>query len=133
VHLPGRQTEFAGLGELLDGPGGGAMVILGEADAGKSALLAAAAAQPEDRGIGAPRVTGYRAESPYPYAGLHQLLLPVLDDLAGADEVSGRILPRIGAQLNVSPETVAIHLSRVFEPLGMTGRAQLRKLGQPAE
>jgi hypothetical protein len=35
--LLGRRAELAGLAELLDGPGGGATVVLGEAGAGKTA------------------------------------------------------------------------------------------------
>jgi hypothetical protein len=90
--LLGRDEELAGLTELLDGPGGGAMAALGEAGSGKTALLEAAAARAEARGIRVLRVTGYEAESRYPYAGLHQLLAPVLDELAHADAGSGRIL-----------------------------------------
>ncbi len=37
--LLGRRAELAGLAELLDGPGGSAMVVLGEAGSGKTALF----------------------------------------------------------------------------------------------
>jgi DNA-binding CsgD family transcriptional regulator len=91
-HLVGRLAELAGLAELLDESAGTAMVVLGEAGSGKSALLEVAAALAEDRGVRVLQVTGYEAESRYPYAGLHQLLIPVLDDLADTDRESGRIL-----------------------------------------
>ena len=92
ADLLGRRAELAGVAELLDGPGGGAVVVLGEAGAGKTALLEAAAAQAESRQVRVLRVTGYQAESRYPYAGLHELLMPVLDELARADGGWGRVL-----------------------------------------
>jgi hypothetical protein len=39
AELLGRRAELAGLTELFDGPGGTAMVVLGEAGSGKTALL----------------------------------------------------------------------------------------------
>jgi type II secretory pathway predicted ATPase ExeA len=90
AELLGRGTELAGLTELLDGRGSGAMVIFGEAGAGKTALLEVAAAQAAERRIRVLRVTGYEAESRYPYAGLHQLLMPVLDELTRRRGVGAR-------------------------------------------
>jgi DNA-binding CsgD family transcriptional regulator len=45
-------------------------------------------------------------------------------------ELAGRGLtnPQIGARLGISPKTVSIHLSRVFQQLGLNSRAQLRDL-----
>ena len=48
ADLLGRQAEMTGLASLLGGPGGEAMVVLGEAGSGKTALLEAAAARAKD-------------------------------------------------------------------------------------
>jgi DNA-binding CsgD family transcriptional regulator len=92
ADLLGRQAELAGLTELLGGPGGTALVVLGEAGSGKTALLEAAVALGADHGIRVLRVTGYEAESWYPYAGLHQLLMPVLDGLGETDDTAEHFL-----------------------------------------
>jgi hypothetical protein len=95
ADLLGRQAELTGLASLLEGPGGGAGVVLGEAGSGKTALLEAVAALAEDRQVRVLRVTGYGAESRYPYAGLHQLVMPVLDELAQAGDAPEHVLSRV--------------------------------------
>ena len=57
-------------------PGG--LVVRGEAGIGKSALLAAAAGLAADSGARVHSATGIQAEARLPFAGLHQLLRPVL-------------------------------------------------------
>ena len=57
-------------------PGG--LVVRGEAGIGKSALLAAAAGLAADSGARVLSATGIQAEARLPFAGLHQLLRPVL-------------------------------------------------------
>lgn len=69
---------MAGLvGGLAEGAGG-ALVVRGEAGIGKSALLAAAARLAADSGARLLSATGVQAEARLPFAGLHQLLRPVL-------------------------------------------------------
>ena len=79
--LYGREDELqvvAGLvGGLAEGVGG-ALVVRGEAGIGKSALLAAAAGLAADSGARVLSATGIQAEARLPFAGLHQLLRPVL-------------------------------------------------------
>src|SRR6476646_8837320 len=79
--LVGRAREFAILATLVDmlDERGAALVVRGEAGVGKSALLAAASAQARTRGMLVLTVTGAQAESLLPFAGLHQLLHPLLD------------------------------------------------------
>ncbi|MEU7882099.1 ATP-binding protein [Microbispora bryophytorum] len=76
--LYGRSAETAAIGDLIDRAGkghGGALVLRGEAGAGKTALLDLAASR------GGPmrvlRTTGVEAEADLAFAALHQLLLPV--------------------------------------------------------
>ena len=76
--LYGRETELAVLGARLDGLGGG-LTLRGDAGVGKSALLAAARRSASERGMTVLATTGARSEAELPFAGLHQLLLPLLD------------------------------------------------------
>ena len=76
--LSGRDGELRSLRTLLDDARaghGGALVLVGEAGIGKSALLDALA---REDGVRVLRATGFEAESGLAYAGLHLLLLPVL-------------------------------------------------------
>jgi DNA-binding CsgD family transcriptional regulator len=75
--LLGRETELARIAGNLDRvltSDGGALVLRGEAGAGKSALLTAAAEGASNRGIRVLATTGVQAEVDLPYAGLHRLL-----------------------------------------------------------
>src|SRR5262249_9063818 len=57
---------------------GGALVVRGEAGIGKSALLAAAGQRARERGMLVLAASGVQSEANLPFAGLHQLLRPVL-------------------------------------------------------
>ena len=65
------------VGRLAEGVGG-ALVVSGEAGIGKSALLAAAADAARAAGVLVLSATGVEAEARLPFAGLHQVLRPVL-------------------------------------------------------
>lgn len=77
----GRDAELRTMRELLDGvrERGGALVVRGEPGIGKSFLLNAARARAEADGIRVLSAAGVQSEAHLPFAGLHQLLLPVLD------------------------------------------------------
>jgi len=80
--LHGRTGEVEQLRGLLDGAADGkssALVIRGEAGSGKSVLLDFIC-ESAPRGSLVLRARGVESESDLPYAGLHQLLRPVLDD-----------------------------------------------------
>ncbi|GAB7045864.1 AAA family ATPase [Catenuloplanes indicus] len=81
-YLVGRRDEERQLDELIRdvlAGRGGALVLRGEAGIGKSALLAYAAdAVPGTQTV---RASGSEFEQELPYAGLHQLCLPLLPDL----------------------------------------------------
>ena len=79
--LYGRERELDVVADLIGGLGrgvGGALAVSGEAGIGKSALLAAAARLAADSGARVLSATGIQAEARLPFAGLHQLLRPVL-------------------------------------------------------
>ena len=78
----GRTSERAALDGLLAKVRGGeseVLVIRGEAGIGKTALLRYAARQAS--GFRVAQVTGVEAEMELPFAGIHQLCAPMLDQL----------------------------------------------------
>jgi len=84
--LIGRDRETGILHDLLDGAPeqGGALVVRGEAGIGKSALVAAIGRRARERGMLVLSASGVQSEAHLPFAGLHQLLRPVIggmDDL----------------------------------------------------
>src|ERR1700758_655124 len=87
TSLVGREVELQLVDRLIDGvlERGGALVVSGEPGVGKSALLAAAAARADDHGMRVLRATGVQSEAKLPFAGLHQLLQPIL---TGIDELA---------------------------------------------
>jgi DNA-binding CsgD family transcriptional regulator len=98
MMLVGRHAECARLDALLTAMQGGrsaALVVVGEAGVGKTALLDYAVRSGSDA-VRVLRATGIESEMELPYAALHQLCLPLL---AGIDR-----LP--------APQTEA--LSRIF-------------------
>lgn len=76
----GRAPETAALDDLLAGVAerGAALAIRGEAGIGKSALLAEASRRAIQRGMSILKACGVESEANLPFAGLHQLLRPVL-------------------------------------------------------
>jgi DNA-binding CsgD family transcriptional regulator/tetratricopeptide (TPR) repeat protein len=93
-HAPiiGRAAELARLRELVDTVplAGQALLVIGDAGMGKTLLLADAADRAALAGTRVLSVTGRESESKLAFAGLHQLLLPVLPAAAA--------LPRRQAQ-----------------------------------
>ena len=91
--LIGRETETAGLGELLNAARlgtSGALLLRGEAGIGKTALLEAAADAAE--GFLVLRATGIESEAELPYSALHQLLRPLQDRIERLAEPQARAL-----------------------------------------
>ncbi|MBB2940703.1 DNA-binding CsgD family transcriptional regulator/tetratricopeptide (TPR) repeat protein [Actinoplanes lutulentus] len=80
ARLFGRAEEIRRVGVLIaDLPEQGAALILrGDAGIGKSAILAQAVADARQAGVRVLSTTGVEAESHLNFAGLHQLLAPVL-------------------------------------------------------
>ena len=78
--LVGRDAEQALLAALIgEAPSrGNAIVLLGDPGVGKTSLLRAAAAHARDAGFTVLEAAGVEPEELLPYAGLHQLLRPVL-------------------------------------------------------
>jgi DNA-binding CsgD family transcriptional regulator len=82
--LFGRESEVAALTKLIDGidaGAGGAVVVRGESGIGKSSLLDLATDHANARGMVVLTGNGTQSEAHLPFAGLHQLLQPLLADL----------------------------------------------------
>jgi DNA-binding CsgD family transcriptional regulator len=83
TSLVGRESEVRVLGGLLDRvrEQGGSLVVSGEPGIGKSALVRAAGESARGLGMMVLTATGVQSEAQLPFAGLHQLLRPVLPRL----------------------------------------------------
>ncbi|MEV6850684.1 AAA family ATPase [Actinoplanes sp. NPDC051411] len=79
-RLVGRTRELRVLGETVRAAaaGGAALLVVGEAGIGKSVLLDAAAEQAAAAGLRVLRAAGVEFEAGISFAGLNQLLLPML-------------------------------------------------------
>ena len=93
-RIIGREAGLARLRGLVDQVPQASQVLLviGEAGMGKSALLADAAERARSAGIRVLSVTGRESESNLAFAGLHQLLRPVLSSAASLPERQAQAL-----------------------------------------
>ncbi|WP_433687030.1 AAA family ATPase [Micromonospora carbonacea] len=118
VH--GRQGELAVVARLLADSRAGrgaALVVRGQAGIGKSVLLSAARRCAADAGMLVLTANGAEAESALPFAGLHQLLAPLLDDLPSLTPRLQRTLRGAFGQEGTRPDLFTTGLS-VLELLG---------------
>jgi DNA-binding CsgD family transcriptional regulator len=112
--LIGRDAEIAQLEAALAGAAehGAALLVIGEAGIGKTSLLDTAVNQARNRGHRVLAVTGLESEAQLPYAGLHQLLQPVLES-AGSLPVPQRsaLLTALGMRAGTPPEMFLVALA----------------------
>ena len=82
-HLIGRDAELAAIRDAVTAASdhGGVLLLRGDAGIGKSALLAEAVDRATAAGLRVLRASGVRTEARLPFAGLHQLLRPLLGGL----------------------------------------------------
>src|SRR3984885_6084568 len=92
--LVGREAGLARLRGLVEPVprAGQVLLVTGEAGVGKTALLADAAGRARSAGMRVLSVTGRESESRLAFAGLHQLLRPVLSSAAGLPARQARAL-----------------------------------------
>lgn len=83
MRLYGRDRELGVLNDLVDhaSEGGGAVIVRGEAGIGKSALVAEVGRHATARGMRILAAQGLQSEAHLTFAGLHQLLQPLLAQL----------------------------------------------------
>jgi len=109
--LVGREVERARIDALLEaGRRGrtGTLVLVGQPGIGKTALLDDAHARAA--GMRTLRVTAVEAESALPFAGLHALLLPLIESLGRLESPQARAL-RIALALDEgdAPDVLAVN------------------------
>jgi DNA-binding CsgD family transcriptional regulator len=92
--LVGRERELGLLRAVLEQSLGSAAVavVRGDAGTGKSALLAGVGRDAEDQRMLVLRATGVQAEARMPFAGLHQLLRPVISRVDGLADDQRQVL-----------------------------------------
>ncbi|MFG2358819.1 AAA family ATPase [Streptomyces sp. NPDC048521] len=114
--LYGREAELRLLSDLVsrsfDGSGD-ALLLRGEAGIGKTALLGAAREAAVARGGRALSALGVQSEASVPFAGLHQLLNPVLADHASSLLARQRqaLFAAFGMTDSVAPEMFSVGLA----------------------
>ena len=110
--LVGREAEIARLDAALsDAPErGGALLVTGDAGIGKTSLLDVAAAHARDRGYNVLAATGLESEAGLPYAGLHQLLQPILMSAGALPEPQATaLLTALGMRAGPPPDLFLIN------------------------
>ena len=108
-----REQESALLDALVDGlrDGGGAFMVRGEAGIGKSVLLQRVRRRAEAQGVRPLVTVGVESEAELAFAGLHQLLRPVIGALAQLPESQRETLKAalgLGVDIEPDPYRVAI-------------------------
>jgi DNA-binding CsgD family transcriptional regulator len=106
ARIIGREAGLAGLRGLVDPvpEASQVMLVIGEAGMGKTMLLADVAERARSAGMRVLSVTGRESESKLAFAGLHQLLRPVLSSAAG---LPGRQAQALLGALGLYPDPVA--------------------------
>src|SRR5262249_14857952 len=104
--LRGRERDVTFIQQLLAriDQGGSTLVVSGEPGIGKSALLEIAKNEARERGMAVHAMTGVPEESHLPFAGLEQLLRPLLKQLDGlAPRQRSALLAAFGMQDDATP------------------------------
>ncbi|MHC3469412.1 ATP-binding protein [Streptomyces sp. 7R007] len=114
--LYGREAELRLLSDLVSrsrGGEGGALLLRGQAGIGKTSLLHAARAAAVEQGCRALSALGVQSEASVPFAGLHQLLNPVLQDhaVALAARQQEALAAAFGATDGVAPGMFSVGLA----------------------
>ncbi|MFG3206627.1 AAA family ATPase [Streptomyces sp. NPDC048192] len=114
--LYGREAELRLLSDLISrssAGAGGALLLRGEAGIGKTSLLRAAREAGAGQGCRALSALGVQSEASIPFAGLHQLLNPVLPNHAPSLPARQRaaLAAAFGAAEGAAPEMFAVGLA----------------------
>jgi DNA-binding CsgD family transcriptional regulator len=112
--LVGREAEMAQIGRALAEAAehGGALLINGATGIGKTSLLDHAASEARGRDYRVLAVTGLESEADLPYAGLHQLLQPVLASAGGLPaHQKSALLTALGMRAGTPPEMFLVALA----------------------
>jgi DNA-binding CsgD family transcriptional regulator len=125
-ELIGRDPEIAAVESLLAriGEAGGSLLVLGDPGIGKSALAAVASRRAVDRGMRVLACTGVPGEAHLSFAGLHQLLRPVLAEAGGLPRGQrDALLTALGVSDEVAPTMPLLGLATLELLAAGAGRA----------
>jgi len=106
-----REQEFAVLDALIDRlrDGGGAVVVRGEAGIGKSVLLQRMRRRAVAQGARTLVTAGVESEAEFAFAGLHQLLRPVIGALAQLPDSQRQTLEAaLGLGVDLKPDSFRV-------------------------
>jgi DNA-binding CsgD family transcriptional regulator len=123
-RLYGRDRELSEVRAIVDGASdrGGASILRGDAGIGKSSILAAITAHARSRGMQVLSAVGVQSEARLAYAGLHQVVRPVISLADGLPPRQRAALLAVFAMADeAAPEVFFI------------GLATLELLGEAAE
>jgi len=112
--LIGRNAELARLDDALAevADRGGALFITGAAGIGKTSLLEVTTSHARSRGYKVLTVTGLESEADLPFAGLHQLLQPVLLSVGALPgPQKNALLTAFGMRAGAPPEVFLVGLA----------------------
>ncbi|MER6005275.1 ATP-binding protein [Nonomuraea angiospora] len=125
IALFGRQSEQRRLGDFVDGvrKSGGTMLVRGEAGIGKSALLLDTAGIAAARGMRILRTAGVESETHMPFAGLHQMLLPLRTEIR---ELPAPQRDALGAAFGLTDARVPDPFLIALAALNLLGEAAAR-------
>jgi DNA-binding CsgD family transcriptional regulator len=113
-ELIGRDSEIAAVELLLAriADGGGSLLVLGDPGIGKSALTAVASRRAAGRGMRVLACAGVPGEAHHSFAGLHQLLRPVLAEAGGLPRGQrDALLTALGISDEVAPAMPLVGLA----------------------
>jgi DNA-binding CsgD family transcriptional regulator len=113
-RLIGRDAELAAIRTLIDRirHEGSSVILRGEAGVGKSSILRAAAAMATESNALVLEASGIESESMLPFAGLHQLLRPLLAETSSLPDVQHRaLLTALGMRDGPPPQLFLIALA----------------------
>ena len=122
----GRDSEIAAVELLLAriGDGGGSLLVLGDPGIGKSALAEMASRRAADRGMRVLTCAGVPGEAHLSFAGLHQLLRPVLAEAGGLQRGQrDALLTALGVGGGVAPAMPLVGLATLELLAAGAGRA----------
>jgi len=125
--LIGRDDDLEYITAFVDqaAVSGGALLLSGEAGVGKTVLLDAAAAHAENAGSRVLRAAGAEFESTVSFAGLNQLLHPLLGQARGLSAAYRRALAvALGVRAGSSPDQLMLSnaaLALLVQATGATG------------
>src|SRR6267378_1415803 len=114
VRLVGREAEIGQVETALANSSdrGSVLLVNGAPGIGKTSLLEVAARRAQDRGYRVLAVTGVESEAALPYAGLQQLLQPLLASAGSLpDPQKAALLTALGMRSGPAPEGFLVALA----------------------